>query len=46
MRAIFSESFRRLPGLELAGEPERLQSNFQNGVKHLPVRWSPPRPTG
>jgi cytochrome P450 len=41
MRAIFSESLGRLPGLELAGEPERLQSNFQNGVKHLPVRWTP-----
>jgi cytochrome P450 len=46
MRAIFSESFGRLPGLELAGEPTRLQSNFQNGVKHLPVRWTPPRRTG
>ena len=25
-----------LPGLELAGPPERLRSNFQNGIKHLP----------
>jgi cytochrome P450 len=40
MRAILSESLRQLPGLELAGEPEHLQSNFQNGLKHLPVRWA------
>jgi len=43
MEAILSESLRRLPGLELAGEPEHLQSNFQNGLKRLPVRWSRPR---
>jgi cytochrome P450 len=39
MRAIFTEVLTRLPGLEPAGRPERLQSNFQNGLKHLPVRW-------
>jgi hypothetical protein len=21
------------------GEPVRLRSNFQNGIKHLPIRW-------
>ena len=38
MRAVF-EAVLDLPGmLELDGEVSRLRSNFQNGVKHLPVR--------
>jgi cytochrome P450 len=41
MRAVLRQVTARLPGLELAGEPERLTSNFQNGLKHLPVRWRP-----
>jgi cytochrome P450 len=40
MRAMFSAVLDRLGEVELAGEPERLRSNFQNGVKHLPVRWT------
>jgi cytochrome P450 len=39
MRAIFRQVLGRLPGVVLAGEPVRLTSNFQNGLKHLPVRW-------
>lgn len=36
MRAVFREL---LPlEIELAGPPDRLASNFQNGLKHLPVR--------
>jgi cytochrome P450 len=41
MRAVVGEILDRLPALALDGEPQRLQSNFQNGVKHLPVRWKP-----
>ncbi|MFD9703891.1 cytochrome P450 [Lentzea sp. NPDC059081] len=38
MRAVF-DAVLDLPGvLELDGEVVRLRSNFQNGVKHLPVR--------
>ncbi|MCX2955418.1 cytochrome P450 [Lentzea sp. NEAU-D7] len=38
MRAVF-DAVLDLPGvLELDGEVSRLRSNFQNGVKHLPVR--------
>jgi cytochrome P450 len=38
MRAIF-EAVLDLPGMfELDGEISRLRSNFQNGVKHLPLR--------
>jgi cholest-4-en-3-one 26-monooxygenase len=41
MRAMFSELLRRLPDIELAGPVERLRSNFINGIKHLPVRFTP-----
>jgi methyl-branched lipid omega-hydroxylase len=34
----FRRMFERLPDLEVAGEPDRLQSSFINGVKRLPVR--------
>ncbi|MEU1670659.1 cytochrome P450 [Streptomyces roseifaciens] len=39
MRAVLRAVLDRRPGLERAGEPVRLTSNFQNGLKHLPVRW-------
>jgi cytochrome P450 len=38
---MFRELLRRMPDLEAAGEPVRLQSNFINGIKHLPARWTP-----
>jgi len=40
MTALYTEVLTRLGDLTLAGEPERLQSNFQSGFKHLPVRWT------
>lgn len=40
MRAMFAAVLDQLGEVGLAGEPERLRSNFQNGVKHLPIRWS------
>ncbi|WP_028934058.1 cytochrome P450 [Pseudonocardia spinosispora] len=39
MRALFRELFARTSWLEPAGEPAFLRSNFQRGVKRLPVRW-------
>jgi hypothetical protein len=27
------------PALELSGPPQRLTSNFINGINHLPLRW-------
>ncbi|MET7935462.1 hypothetical protein [Streptomyces sp. NPDC005322] len=39
MRAMLRAALDRLPGLRRAGEPVRLTSNFQNGLKTLPVRW-------
>ena len=41
LKLIFDEVIRRMPDMELAGEPERLRSNFIGGIKHLPVRYSP-----
>jgi hypothetical protein len=41
MRAMFGAVLDLLGELEPAGEPVRLRSNFQNGIKALPVRWTP-----
>ncbi|MGH9115724.1 MAG: cytochrome P450 [Acidimicrobiales bacterium] len=38
MRALFFHVLTSLPQLERAGAPVRLTSNFQNGLKQLPVR--------
>jgi len=40
MRVMFEELLRRLPDLELAAPPRRLRSNFINGIKSMPVRFS------
>ena len=40
MRALFGELLRRTSWLEAAGEPAYLRSNFQRGVKRLPLRWT------
>jgi cholest-4-en-3-one 26-monooxygenase len=37
-RCIFEALLPLIPRLELAGPPQRLQSNFINGIKHMPVR--------
>ncbi len=39
---MFRELFRRVPELEV-GEPDRLRSNFINGIKHLPCTVGPLR---
>jgi cytochrome P450 len=41
MRAMFGAVLDLLGEIEPAGEPVRLRSNFQNGIKSLPVRWTP-----
>jgi len=41
MRIMFEELLRRLPDLELAGPVARLRSNFINGIKSMPVRFTP-----
>jgi cytochrome P450 len=34
---MFRELLARAPGIHTTGDPERLLSNFINGIKHLPV---------
>jgi cytochrome P450 len=40
MRALFSEVLARTSALRYAGQPSYLRSNFQRGVKQLPVTWT------
>ncbi|MBW0116459.1 cytochrome P450 [Pseudonocardia abyssalis] len=40
LRALFDELLHRLPDLTV-GEPEHLAGNFINGIKRLPVRFTP-----
>ncbi|WP_211770177.1 cytochrome P450 [Kutzneria sp. CA-103260] len=39
MTAVFTAVLDRLGEVRPAGDPVRLRSNFQNGVKSLPVTW-------
>jgi cholest-4-en-3-one 26-monooxygenase len=38
---MFEELGRILPDMELAGPVERLQMNLINGIKHMPVKFTP-----
>jgi cytochrome P450 len=40
MRALFAEVLARTSTLGYAGTPSYLRSNFQRGVKRLPVTWA------
>ncbi len=40
MRALFDEVLARTSALRYAGEPSYLRSNFQRGVKRLPIAWT------
>ena len=44
IRVMFREIFRRLPDLEITGEPDRLLSNFIHGIKRMPCAFTPGRP--
>ncbi len=41
LKVMFEELFRRFPDIEMVGPPERLRSNFINGIKHLQVQYTP-----
>lgn len=43
MRVFFEEVLWRLPDMTRAGPVTRLQSNFQSGIKRMPVRFTPAR---
>jgi cytochrome P450 len=40
MRALFDEVLARTSSLRYAGQPSYLRSNFQRGVKRLPISWT------
>jgi cholest-4-en-3-one 26-monooxygenase len=41
LRVIFEELLKRLPDLQIAGDVRRLRSNFINGIKSMPVAYTP-----
>jgi cytochrome P450 len=41
LRALFQEVLARTATLDYAGRPAYLRSNFQRGVKTLPITWTP-----
>ena len=41
IRVMFEHVLRRMPDLELSGPVEYLRSHFIDGVKHMPVRFTP-----
>jgi hypothetical protein len=40
MSALLREVLARTSVLSYAGQPSYLRSNFQRGVKQLPIAWS------
>ena len=44
IKATMRQVVERLPDLELAGPPNRLHSDFVNGIKTMPVRFTPTAP--
>jgi cholest-4-en-3-one 26-monooxygenase len=46
IRVMFEHLLDRLPDIHQDGDVQRLQSQFINGVKHLPVAFTPSAPVG
>ncbi len=44
LRVLLQALAERMPDIELDGEVSRLRSNFLNGIKHMPVRFTPSAP--
>ncbi|GAB90835.1 cytochrome P450 [Gordonia rhizosphera] len=41
VRTLLTELLTRLPDIRADGEPERMRSNFINGIKRMPVAFTP-----
>ncbi|MEX2538595.1 MAG: cytochrome P450 [Actinomycetota bacterium] len=41
LRVMFEELLRRIPDMQLAGDPVRLRSNFIGGIKRMPISFTP-----
>ncbi len=51
LRLLFEQIAQRMPDMRIAGDVERLRSNFIGGIKHIPVEFTPgkrlhPEPVG
>jgi cholest-4-en-3-one 26-monooxygenase len=46
IKATMRQIVERLPDIELTAEPNRLHSDFVNGIKTMPVRFTPSKPVG
>jgi len=46
IRVMFDRLLDRMPDIHLDGDVQRLRSNFINGVKHIPVAFTPSAPVG
>jgi cholest-4-en-3-one 26-monooxygenase len=46
IRVMFEHLLDRVPDIHQDGDVQRLQSQFINGVKHLPVAFTPSSPVG
>jgi cholest-4-en-3-one 26-monooxygenase len=46
IRVMFEELLRRVPDMEPTAPALRLRSNFINGIKHMPVQFTPSRKEG
>ena len=46
IKATMRQIVNRLPDMELTGKPVRLKSDFVNGIKKMPVRFTPIAPAG
>ncbi|MDV7241339.1 MULTISPECIES: cytochrome P450 [Rhodococcus] len=45
MKVMLAEILRRMPDMEQTEPAQRLRSNFINGLKHLPVQFTPAAPS-
>nr|AGO97173.1 cytochrome P450 [Streptomyces sp. CNT-179] len=45
LSVIFRQLLTRMPDIRVTGEPVRLKSSLVNGIKHLPVTFTPGRGT-
>jgi cholest-4-en-3-one 26-monooxygenase len=46
IKATMRQVVERMPDIELAGSPNRLHSDFVNGIKTMPVKFTPSKPLG
>ncbi len=46
IKVMFERLLDRMPDIRLDGDVQRLRSNFINGIKHLPVAFTPSAPIG